>query len=58
MNVSFIGSRLLKKSQDKPYAGRRTKFASVKSLDSSEFFSEFSDLKTLSSNVKVNPVIS
>jgi len=39
-------------------AGRRTKFASVKSLDSSEFSSEFSDLKTLSSNVKVNPVIS
>jgi len=39
-------------------AGRRTKFAPVKSLDSSEFSSEFSDLKTLSSNVKVNPVIS
>jgi len=29
------------------YAGRRTKFATVKSLDSSEFSSEFSDLKTL-----------
>ena len=28
-------------------AGRRTKFAPVKSLDSSEFSSEFSDLKTL-----------
>jgi len=40
------------------YAGRRTKFAPVKSLDSSEFSSEFSDLKTLSRNVKVNPVIS
>ena len=39
-------------------AGRRTKFAPVKSLDSSEFSSEFSDLKTLWSNVKVNPVIS
>jgi len=39
-------------------AGRRTKFAPVKSLNSSEFSSEFSDLKTLSSNVKVNPVIS
>jgi len=39
-------------------AGRRTKFAPVKSLDSSEFSSEFSDLKTLTSNVKVNPVIS
>jgi len=39
-------------------AGRRTKFAPVKSLDSSEFSSEFSDLKTLSSDVKVNPVIS
>jgi len=39
------------------YAGRRTKFAPVKSLDSSEFSSEFSDLKILSSNVKVNPVI-
>jgi len=35
-----------------------TKFAPVKSLDSSEFSSEFSDLKTLTSNVKVNPVIS
>ena len=42
----------------KSYAGRRTKFAPVKSLDSSEFSSEFSDLKTLQSNVKVNPVIS
>jgi len=42
----------------RPDAGRRTKFASVKSLDSSEFSSEFSDLKILSSNVKVNPVIS
>ena len=41
-----------------PYAGRRTKFAPVKSLDSSEFSSEFTDLKTLTSNVKVNPVIS
>ena len=41
-----------------PDAGRRTKFAPVKSLDSSEFSSEFSDLKTLQSNVKVNPVIS
>jgi len=30
-----------------PYAGRRTKIAPVKSLDSSEFSSEFSDLKTL-----------
>jgi len=30
-----------------PYAGRRTKFAPVKSLDSSEFSSEFSDLETL-----------
>jgi len=40
------------------HAGCRTKFAPVKSLDSSEFSSEFSDLKTLSSNVKVNPVIS
>jgi len=40
------------------YAGRRTKFAPVKSLDSSEFSSAFSDLKTLTSNVKVNPVIS
>ena len=40
------------------YAGRRTKFAPVKSLDSSEFSSEFSDLKTLTSNVKVNPIIS
>jgi len=40
------------------YAGRRTKFAPMKSLDSSEFSSEFSDLKTLTSNVKVNPVIS
>ena len=39
-------------------AGRRTKFSPVKSLDSSEFSSEFSDLKTLKSNVKVNPVIS
>ena len=39
-------------------AGRRTKFALVKGLDSSEFSSEFSDLKTLQSNVKVNPVIS
>ena len=28
-------------------ADRRTKFAPVKSLDSSEFSSEFSDLKTL-----------
>jgi len=37
---------------------RRTKFALVKSLDSSEFSSEFSDFKTFSSNVKVNPVIS
>jgi len=40
------------------YTGRRTKFASVKSLDSWEFSSEFSDLKTLSSNIKVKPVIS
>jgi len=40
------------------YAGRRTKFAPVKSLDCSEFSSEFSDLKTLTNNVKVNPVIS
>ena len=40
------------------HAGRRIKLAPVKSLDSSEFSSEFSDLKTLSSNVKVNPVIS
>jgi len=39
-------------------AGRRTKFSPVKSLDSSEFSSEFSDLNTLKSNVKVNPVIS
>jgi len=29
------------------HAGRMTKFAPVKSLDSSEFSSEFSDLKTL-----------
>jgi len=28
-------------------AGRRTKFAPIKSLDSSEFSSKFSDLKTL-----------
>ena len=41
-----------------PYACRRTKFAPVKSLDSSEFSSELPDLKTLWSNVKVNPVIS
>ena len=40
------------------HAGRRTKFASVKSLNSSEFSSEFSDLKTLLSDVKVNPVMS
>jgi len=40
------------------HAGRRTKFAPVKSLDSSEFSSQFSNLKTLSSDVKVNPVIS
>jgi len=40
------------------HAGRRTKFAPVKSLNSSEFSSEFSDLKTLLSDVKVNPVIS
>jgi len=39
-------------------AGRTTKFVPVKSLDFSEFSSEFSDLKTLQSNVKVNPVIS
>jgi len=42
----------------KSHAGRRTKFAQVKSLDSSEFSSEFSDLRTLTSYVKVNPVIS
>jgi len=40
------------------HAGRRTKVALVKSLDSSEFSSEFSDLKTFASNVKVNQVIS
>jgi len=39
-------------------AGRRTKFAPVKSLDSSEFSSGFSGLKTFANNVKVNPVIS
>jgi len=39
-------------------AGRTTNLAPVKSLESSEFSSEFSDLKTLLSNVKVNPVIS
>jgi len=39
-------------------AGRRTKFAPVKSLDSSELSSEFSDFETLSSNIKVNLVIS
>jgi len=44
--------------QDFYGTGRRTKFAPVKSLDSSEFSSEFSDLKTLTGNVKVNPVIS
>jgi len=30
-----------------PYAGRRTKFAPVKSLNTSEFSSELSDLETL-----------
>ena len=45
-------------SEESCDAGRRTKFAPVKSLDSSEFSSEFSDLKTLSSNVKVNLGIS
>ena len=40
------------------YAGRRTKFAPVKSLDSSDSDSKLSDLKVLASNVKVNPVIS
>jgi len=39
-------------------AGRRTKFAPVKSVDFSEFSSVFWDLKTLESIVKVNPVIS
>ena len=40
------------------HADRRTKFAPGKSLDFSEFSSEFSNLKTLSSTVKVNPVMS
>ena len=40
------------------HASRTTKFAPVISLDSSEFSSEFSDLGTFTSNVKVNPVIS
>ena len=40
------------------YAGSRTKFAAVKSLDSSDSDSKLSDLKVLASNVKVNPVIS
>ena len=35
-------------------AGRRTKFAPAKSLDSSEFSSELLDLRTFSSNVKLN----
>jgi len=39
-------------------AGRRTKFAPVKSLNSSEFSPEFWDLGIFTSNVKVNPVIS
>ena len=41
-----------------PDAGRWTKFAPVKSLDSSEFSSEFSDLNFFYRNVKVNPIIS
>jgi len=40
------------------YAGRRTKFVPIKSLDSSEFSSKFSDLGTFTNNVKVDPVIS
>jgi len=36
----------IQKIRNQPNAGRRTKCAPVKSLDSSEFSSEFSDLKT------------
>ena len=39
-------------------AGSRTKFAPVKSLDSSDSDSKIWDLKIFASNVKVNPVIS
>jgi len=56
MWVDFITKSL--QTCERCHAGRRTKFAPVMSLDSSEFSAEFSDLKTFSSNVKVNPVIS
>jgi len=48
-HVSNLKSRefLFWRVQVHPYASRRTRFAPVKSLDSSEFSSEFSDLKTL-----------
>jgi len=39
--------RSFKKYRTPPYAGRRTKFAPVKSLDSTESSSEFSDRKIL-----------